>query len=408
MKILYSEKTIGRFTIGLPVVVWFAATLLAALLEISRGYSEINNFLIYRGVYEHTLQQVNLYLSYPSEYADSNHYGPLFSILIAPFTWLPVAAGCLLWCLANAWVLFYAIKQLNLSTTQFYTVLLICCIEQMTATHSVQFNPMLAGSMLLAYAYVRDNKIVPATFLIAAGFLIKLYSVAGLVLFLFTDKKKLFVFSFIGWLILLVALPMLISSPDFIIQSYTDWFHSLIEKNSTNIDISVASGMQDISAGGMIRRVFDIKDLPNYFITIPAALLLLFPLLRYKQFAEKKFTLTYYCMLLVAVVIFSSSAESPTYIIAVAGIAVWFAIHLPLNSTQILLLLFLFLFTILSPTDLFPRTIRDGFFIKYSMKALPCFIIWLIMIKELIRGKYALPQTTNEYEKENLYRHSGL
>jgi len=89
MKILFTEITIGRFRIGLPVVVWFAATLLAALLEISRGYGEINNFLIYRGVYEHTLQQVNLYLTYPAEYADSNHYGPLFSILIAPFTWLP-------------------------------------------------------------------------------------------------------------------------------------------------------------------------------------------------------------------------------------------------------------------------------------------------------------------------------
>ncbi len=63
MKILYSEKSIGRFTIDLPVAIWFGATLLAALLEISRGAGEINNFLIYRGVYEHTIQQVNLYLT---------------------------------------------------------------------------------------------------------------------------------------------------------------------------------------------------------------------------------------------------------------------------------------------------------------------------------------------------------
>jgi len=393
MKILYSDKTIGQYNIGLPVIIWFGATLLAALLEMSRGHGEINNFLIYRGVYEHTIQQSNLYISYPSEYADSNHYGPLFSLLIAPFTWLPVYIGCLLWCLANAWVLFYAIKRLNLPATQFYTVLLIACIEQMTATHSVQFNPMLAGFMLLAYAYVRDHKIVPATFLIAVGFLIKIYSVAGLVLFLFTDRKKLFAFSFAGWLLLLFVLPMLISSPGFIIQSYEDWFHSLVEKNGTNIDISVASGMQDISVGGMIRRVFNIQDLPNYFITVPAAVLLLLPLLRYQQFKERMFTLTYYCMLMIAVVIFSSSAESPTYIIPVVAIAIWFSLYLPFSKAQVALLLFVFLFTILSPTDLFPKTVRDGFFVKYSMKALPCFIVWLIMIKALVSKKYASLQT---------------
>lgn len=390
MKILYSEKTIGRLTIGLPAFVWFGTTLLAVILELSRGASEINNFLIYRGVYEHSVQQVNLYLNYPAEYADSNHYGPLFSLLIAPFAWLPVSIGCVLWCLTNAWVLFYAIRRLNLPTKQFYAVLLIACVELMTATHSVQFNPMLTGSMLLAYSSVKENKIIFATFLIAAGFLIKLYSIIGLVLFLFTDKKKLFAFSLIGWLLVFFALPMLISSPGFIIQSYKDWFQSLIEKNGTNIDISIASGMQDISVEGIVRRVFNIQTLPNYIITVPAALLLLVPLLRYKQFFEKTFTLTYYCMLMVAVVIFSSSAESPTYIIAVTGIAVWFAIHTPLNKIQTLLLLFLFLFTILSPTDLFPKTIRDGFFIKFSMKALPCFIIWLVMIKELTTKKYSV------------------
>lgn len=401
MKILYSEKTIGRHAIGLPVAIWFGATLLATLLEISRGAGEINNFLIYRGVYEHTIQQVNLYLTYPSEYSDSNHYGPLFSILIAPFTWLPLFLGCTLWCMANGWVLYYAIKKLNLSKTQFYTVLLISCIEQMTATHSVQFNAMLTGFMLLSYAYIKENKISAATLLIAAGFLIKLYSIVGLVLFLFTDKKISFVVSFMLWVIVLFALPMLISSPEFIIQSYVDWFHSLVEKNGTNIDISIASGMQDISVGGMIRRVFNLHNLPNYYITIPAGLLVLLPLLRFKQFRSEKFTLTYYCMLLISVVIFSSSAESPTYIIAVTGIALWFAIQEELNKKQIILLIFLFLFTILSPTDLFPKVIRDGFFVKYSMKALPCFIVWLTIIATLITKSYSLNQPVHVHEKKN-------
>lgn len=390
MKPVYFNKALAGYPIRLPIILWFTTTLVAVLLEISRGTQEINNFLIYRGVYEHTLQQINLYATYPLEYADSNHYGPLFSLLIAPFTWVPLPVGCVLWCMVNAWVLLYALQQLNLSQTQLYTVLLISVIELMTATHSVQFNPMLAGSMILSYTFVRDKKILPATLLIAAGMLIKIYSVIGLVLFLFTDKKKTFAFSFIGWVALLFVLPMLISSKEFILQSYQDWFNSLVEKNGTNVDISVAPGMQDISVGGMVRRIFSIQDLSNFYILIPAAILIALPLTRYKYFSHQHFTLKYYCMLMVAVVIFSSSAESPTYIIPISAIAIWFSLKIPLKTEYIVLLTFTFLFTILSPTDLIPKLIRDKFFVQYAMKALPCFIIWMIMIKELSLQKLSV------------------
>ncbi|MBL0882098.1 MAG: DUF2029 domain-containing protein [Chitinophagaceae bacterium] len=388
MKPVYSNKALAGYPIRLPIILWFGTTLIAVVLEISRGTHEINNFLIYKGVYEHTIQQINLYATYPLEYADGNHYGPLFSLLIAPFTWFPISVGCVLWCMANAWVLFYALQQLNLSQKQFYVILLISVVELMTATHSVQFNPMLAGSMILSYTLVRKNKILPATLLIAAGMLIKIYSIIGLVLFLFTDKKKQFAFSFLGWVVLLFMLPMLISSKDFIIQSYQDWFHSLVEKNGSNIDISVAPGMQDISVGGMIRRIFYLQDLSNFYILIPAAICIAYPLTRYRYFFQQDFTLTYFCMLMVSVVIFSSSAESPTYIIPISAIAIWLSLKLPLKKEYILLLSFTFLFTILSPTDLMPKIIRDKFFVQYAMKALPCFIIWIMMIKELSIKKY--------------------
>jgi hypothetical protein len=292
--------------------------------------------------------------------------------------------------MVNAWVLFYAFQQLNLSQTQLYTVLLISVIELMTATHSVQFNPMLAGSMLLSYTYVSKNKILPATFLIAAGMLIKIYSVIGLILFLFTDKKKIFAFSFLIWVALLFVLPMIISSKEFILQSYQDWFNSLVAKNGSNIDISVAPGMQDISVGGMVRRIFLIKNLSSLYILIPAAVVIAYPLTRYKYYFNYDFTLKYFCMLMVSVVIFSSSAESPTYIIPIAAISIWFSLKTPLKTEYIALLVLTFLFTILSPTDLMPKLIRDKFFVQYAMKAFPCFVIWMIMIKELSLQKLSV------------------
>jgi len=62
--------------------------LIAVLVELHRG--SINNYLIFLKMYfgiRYTRK--NLYDFYPNEYADLNHYGPLFSLMICPFAILP-------------------------------------------------------------------------------------------------------------------------------------------------------------------------------------------------------------------------------------------------------------------------------------------------------------------------------
>ena len=59
---------------------WFIIAL-AGMLKYNRSF---NNFLIFRGVYWHTVNQTSLYTAYPAEYWDVNHYGPVFSLVIAP------------------------------------------------------------------------------------------------------------------------------------------------------------------------------------------------------------------------------------------------------------------------------------------------------------------------------------
>ena len=91
---------------------FFAAT--GAVLKIRLGESKYNNFRIFRYVFWHTIHQTNLYSEYPSEYVDTNHYGP-FSVIIAPFALMPVPLGCFFWCMANAAILLYSVRQLPLS-----------------------------------------------------------------------------------------------------------------------------------------------------------------------------------------------------------------------------------------------------------------------------------------------------
>ena len=370
-------------------VIWFLFPMLACIAEISRGLGDINNFLIYKQVFWHTIEQKHLYLSYPLDYNDVNHYGPLFSILIAPFALTPIYIGCFLWCLLNVGFLFYAIKQLPLSQKSIRFILFIGVFELITSVHSVQFNPMLCGMILLSFIAIEKEKIWLGTFFIVAGTLIKIYSVVGLLFFLFTPHKKKFIYTGIVWLAVLVCLPMLISSPQYIIDSYIDWYEVLIEKNGQNIESSMFAGMQDISVMGMIRRIFGVYDMPNIFVTMPAGILMLLSLLRFSLWGNPLYRFNYLALLLIGLVIFSSSAESPTFVIAVVGYLIWH-VQQPYKDTfpyKVLLVLMLLL-TIFSPTDLFPKFIREQYILRYSLKALPCFVAWLAVVYTLLFSQF--------------------
>lgn len=365
-------------------VIWFLFPMLACIAEISRGLGDINNFLIYKQVFWHTIEQRHLYLSYPQEYADVNHYGPLFSVLIAPFALMPVFVGCFFWCLLNVAILFYAIKKLPITILQQRWILLIAVFELITSIHSVQFNPMLCGMILLSFTALEKEDIALSTFLIVAGTLIKIYSVVGLLFFLFTPHKKKFILYCAGWFVVLFCLPMLLSSPSFIIESYKNWLAVIVEKNGQNIVSSMNAGMQDISVMGMIRRTFGAYQMPNLYVTLPAGILMLLPLGRVDFWKNQAYRLHYLALLLLGLVIFSSSAESPTYVIAVIGYLIWH-VQQPYNTTfpyKVLMALVLLL-TIFSPTDLFPRFIREQYVLRYSLKALPCFIAWLAVVYTL-------------------------
>jgi hypothetical protein len=180
---------------------------------------------------------------------------------------------------------------------------------------------------------------------------------------------------------------MLISSPSFIVQSYADWFNSLVAKNAQNVDIS-AGNMQDISFMGMIRRIFHLPQLSNLAVLVPAALIAALPLLRFRLYGNVVFQLYYLAMVLISVVIFSSSAESATYVIALGGVAIWFVLNShKANKWDYALLAFVILLTSLSPTDLFPKPIKRAYVTPYSLKALPCVITWFVIVWKLIFGK---------------------
>lgn len=367
--------------IYLIYVIWFLLAAIAVTAEISRGLTGIDNYLIFEGVFRHVVQEKYLFSYYPDEYVSFNNYGPAFSLVIAPFALLPTYIGCFLWAIANAAALFYALKLLPIEEKQRIIVYWIVLIEMMTSIHSVQFNPMFTAFFIFSYVFTIRGKDWLATLFIALGFLTKLYGIAGLAFFFFSRNKLQFVLSFIAWMAIIVVAPIVYSSADYIMQTYEDWYYQIIRRNQQNIDNSRTAGMQDISVPGMIRRIFHYYGPIDLPIIAVAGTLFGIPLLKKQNQLSAAFGLSYLALVLISVVIFSSAAESPTFVIAVTGAALWFIIQeRPISLIVKTLLALLFVLTILSPTDLIPPYIRINIILAYSLKALPCFIIWCWLI----------------------------
>ena len=107
--------------------------------------------------------------------------------------------------------------------------------------------------------------------------------------------------------------------------------------------------------------------------------------LRYDRFKSLRFRLLFLASVLVWMVVFSPGAESPTYVVAVTGVALWYLAGRR-DGWRLALLVFVFVLTCLSPTDIFPRFARDNYVIPYALKALPCALVWVALMYELLVG----------------------
>lgn len=366
-----------RFILGL----WSFAAFLASLHLVLLGPRSYNNYLIFKHAFWHTLAERNLYAQYPDVYFDTNHYGPVFSLVIAPFALLPDWLGIPLWGLAMALVLFYAIRQLPVDWMSKVAIYYICFLEMITAATNLQTNAMIAGLIILTFTSVQRGKDFWAGLFIALGAFIKLYGIVGLAFFFFAKHKPKFILGCLCWGVVCFVAPMLISSPEFVLQSYADWYASLTEKNLSN----AASLGQDISVMGMARRISGQRELSNMLFLAPGALLFALQYIKVNYFGDLRYRLGILASTLMFVVLFSSGSESSGYIIAMSGVAIWFIFQAqPRSGVVWFLLVFALVVTSFSASDLFPAYIRRTLIVPYALKALPCFMVWLALLWQLL------------------------
>ncbi|VDG81274.1 Protein of uncharacterised function (DUF2029) [Capnocytophaga ochracea] len=359
-------------------ILWFALALATVVQNVWIA-GKFNNYLIFDGVFWHTFKQLPLYLPYPDEYFDTNHYGILFSAVIAPFALLPKWIGCTLWIMANLAFLYWAIRQLPLSKKAIIAVLLIAAHDMYTAAAMQQFNISVIALLVGAFVFIERRQSHWATLFIVIGTLTKLYGIVGLAFFFFAKDKWRFIWSGLFWLIALFCLPMLYSSPDYVVSQYFDWYASLAEKNVSNLNTTIYN-LQNLSLLGFLQRTGIYNN--NSIVILIGLGLFALPYLRIRQYKNLNFRLLLLASVSIFLCLFSTGTENSTYVVAYVGIGIWFMVS-ELHPKLKITLLVLAMLGSLSPTDLF-KPLKEPYIIRYSLRAVPVTLVWLAILYEML------------------------
>lgn len=364
------------------LALWLLLPVVAALSKLDKH----NNFLIFRGVFWHTVEGLPLYGEYPDEYWDSNYYGPLFSLVIAPFAAMPEWAGLVAWLVALAMFLYVGIRHLPVGEGVKVAVLWFCAHELLTALFMQQYNVAIAAGVVLTFACLEREHDVWAAFFVMLGAFVKLYGIVGLAFFFFSRHKLRFTLALAAWAVVMFVAPMLISSPEYVVEQYRLWAESLTSKNAENL----FSGGQNISLLGMVRKISGSEAYSDLWLILPGMALFALPYLRWQQFRHLPFRLALLASVLMFTVLFSTGSESSTYIIALTGMAIWYwTAPWERGRCDLALMVLAFVITSMSPSDLFPAYLRKTWIQPYALKALPVALIWLRLCWEMCRRDYA-------------------
>lgn len=379
-------KTISNpkfiFILFLALVVF--ATLQAILLTKEHPapgewpYTLYNNYVIFKQSFFHLIHKQDLYCLYPNEYYDPYKYSPAFALAFGVLSYLPDTAGLLIWNLLNAFVLFAAIYKLPGIAVKYKSLMLLTAsIELMTCMQSCQSNALIVGLLILAFCMLEKENYLLATLFISLTVFIKLFGIVICLLFIFYPKKWKVTLYMLGWFALLAIIPIVATGYEQLLFLYKSWLTPLGNDHALSNGYSVM---------GWLHTWFNL-NVNKVLALLIGTVLLLLPLIKISKYKNYSFRLVMLSFVLVWMVIFNHMAESPTFIVAVAGVVIWFYAQ-KLTTQNLILLMLTIVFTCLSPTDIFPPYIRKEIFQPYVVKVVPCILIWVKMNYDLLFDKF--------------------
>ena len=294
------------------------------------------------------------HLSILGKHLDSFLYSPQFSILFTPFALLPDWLGLFCWNIFTYTLFFFSVfslpAQFSFVTKKFiffYSGLLL-----LQTLFGEQFNPVVAALFLFSFTLLEKDKGFWAVFLILLSGFTKVYGIFQIGMIMFYPKfwKNLFYTFVIG--ILLLALPLVKIPLNMLTGYYMSWIDTLIRHSQTvGYDVFYRPFYT------LWNSIIPKTGIISLFLL---ASLYSISLFKIKLLKESIFyRIQFLGILMVWAILFSSSAEKNTYLIAVVGYTLWY-LSFPTSKTDKVLLWINFVFLSILPIDILcPKYISD-------------------------------------------------
>lgn len=368
-----TDRWLVRASPGNLLILYMVVALVMTVRGLMKSSQSYNNFTIFRASYRNLVDGVNLYVPHRDRYIDLYKYSPTFALLMGPFQLIPRAVGAVIWNVLNVWAICWGVTRLDMGRRAQSFVLLFLFFELLTSLSNAQSNGIVTGLMIGAFAAFERRSSSAAALLICLGAAIKPFAgVVGLLLPLYGGKGRFLVTGAVAALVLGLS-PAIVTGVPGLLSTYRDWWTLLGNDKAHGANYSLMT---------LVERGLGLRISDRYYLAF-GLLLMIAPLLRKSRWIDPKFRLTTLAGMLIWVVIFNHKAESPTYVIAVAGAGLW-AVAERSSWLRTLLLSFVFLLTELAATDLFPKSWRMAYIQPYSLKALPCVVLWFYVTFRLM------------------------
>ncbi|MGH7632754.1 MAG: glycosyltransferase family 87 protein, partial [Gemmatimonadaceae bacterium] len=322
----------------------------------------------------------DMYAPHPEQFVDLFKYSPTFAVLFAPLAVLPLPLSILLWSALNAFLLWFAVDRL-IPGRRATLVLALVYFEVLRNMQRAQSNSLVTALVILAFVALERRRQLGAALWICAGIFVKIFPLAAVSLAIFHGRRLRFALIVATVLLAFIALPLLFVSPHELGAQYLAWKH---------VEAADALAMGGGSGAGLYGGVMEQFRLwfgvqwPNWPVQLAGTGILLLPLaVRWRERHTLDVRLRYLCSLLVFLVIFNHQSESPSFVIAVTGIAIWYACT-PRTTLHTAIVVLTILLVSISSTDITPRWLYNHILVPYRVKTLPCALAWVIMQVELL------------------------
>jgi hypothetical protein len=357
-----NDRRLSRIVLAL----WIIATIGASVSPILRHE---NNFEIFRSAGTRFAAGRDLYAA-SLDHFDLFKYTPSAALLFVPFAVLPFAAGLLLWSAVNAGTLYVSLGRL-LAPHEATIVRAIVLPEMFGSLQSAQSNGLIAGLIILAFTELERRRDLRAAFAVCLGTVIKIFPLAAVSFALLRPERR----RFARWCTILgiafLVAPTLFRGPGWLLHQYDDWV--VIQR--------VDSGDPGFSVMALVRLWFGVSW-PFWPQQLVGVLVLLAPIaLTDDGYAGTKWRLQYVASVLVFCVIFNHQSEGPSFVIAMAGVGLWFVLA-QASWQRWLILAFVLIFSVLASSSLAPRPIRAELF-DLRFKTVPVLLVWIMLQFEL-------------------------